>query len=115
MSPFLDDSDDETINNILRCDFSFPSEYFSHISNEAKDLISNLLAVNPVQRLSAAKCLNSAWIQGQQRWQNTLISSTHLSTLIRRRTKKLNSVAPISMSKQARLTRPESVYKNMAA
>ena len=28
LSPFLDDSDEETTNNILRCDFSFPEEHF---------------------------------------------------------------------------------------
>jgi hypothetical protein len=44
LSPFLDDSDDETTSNVLRCDFSFPNEHFSNVSNEAKDLIRSLVS-----------------------------------------------------------------------
>ena len=50
LSPFLDDSDDETTSNILRCDFSFPNEHFSNVSADAKDLIKNLLNVDPACR-----------------------------------------------------------------
>ena len=35
-SPFLDDTEEETTNNILRCDFTYPDEA---VSNYAKDLI----------------------------------------------------------------------------
>merc|ERR1712223_1888042 len=38
LSPFLDDSLDETNANILRGDFSFPEEYFDRVSKDAKDL-----------------------------------------------------------------------------
>ena len=31
LSPFLDDSEEETINNILRCDYSFPEEHFCQV------------------------------------------------------------------------------------
>ena len=50
LSPFLDDSDDETTSNILRCDFSFPNEHFSNVSADAKDLIKCLLNVDPASR-----------------------------------------------------------------
>jgi len=43
VSPFLDDSLDETCSNIVRRDFCFPHEYFSGISGDAKDFISMLL------------------------------------------------------------------------
>ena len=39
LSPFLDDSLDETNANIMRGDFSFPEEYFARVSQDAKDLI----------------------------------------------------------------------------
>ena len=42
-SPFLDDSDEETKTNILRCDYSFPNEYFSNVSSAAKELIQRCL------------------------------------------------------------------------
>ena len=38
LSPFLDDSEEETVNNILRCDFSYPEDQAT-VSNYAKDLI----------------------------------------------------------------------------
>ena len=112
LSPFLDDSDDETTDNILRCDFSFPAEYFSHVSNEAKDLISRLLTVNPAQRATATYCLNAAsWLkQNAAKPYAARISSIHLSTLVRRRLKKLNSVAPLGMTNAKIPTRPESLY-----
>ncbi len=66
LSPFLDDSDDETTSNILRCDFSFPNEHFSNVSSEAKDLIRSLLNVNPASRASAAECLKSIWCQSYE-------------------------------------------------
>ena len=59
LSPFLDDSDDETTNNILRCDFSFPAEYFSTVSTSAKELVGRLLT-NPGRRPSASISLDTS-------------------------------------------------------
>ncbi len=43
VSPFLDESVEETCSNILRQDFCFPEDYFAGISQEAKDFISSML------------------------------------------------------------------------
>jgi hypothetical protein len=43
VSPFLDESDEETCSNILRNDFCFPEEFFAGISSEAKDFIRSML------------------------------------------------------------------------
>ena len=43
VSPFLDESLEETCSNILRKDYCFPDDYFAGISQEAKDFISTLL------------------------------------------------------------------------
>lgn len=43
VSPFLDESQEETCANIIKNDFCFPEEYFSEISNEAIDLIKVML------------------------------------------------------------------------
>lgn len=95
LSPFLDDSLDETNNNIMRADFSFPDEYFSRVSSDAKDLIGRLLRVNPSQRASAEVCLDSSWFKthGQK---TARIPTTHLTTFVRRRKKKLNSITPLT-------------------
>ena len=63
LSPFLDDSLEETTTNILKCDFCFPDEYFENISNEAKDLLSSLLRLRGEDRASAEVSLTSSWFK----------------------------------------------------
>lgn len=43
LSPFLGDNDNETLNNILACQWNFEEEEFTDISEEAKDFIARLL------------------------------------------------------------------------
>lgn len=61
VSPFLDDSIEETTANILKCDFSFPDEYFHDISTDAKLLLSRLLVLPAGSRASMAECQQAAW------------------------------------------------------
>ncbi len=117
LSPFLDDSDEETTNNVLRCDFSFPEEHFATASSTAKDLIGRLLRVAPESRASASAALASPWISAPR--SASMVSSLHLATLVRRRMKKLNAVAPASLASRAaaassRGARPESLYRAAA-
>ena len=63
LSPFLDDSVEETTTNILKCDFCFPDEYFETISNEAKDLLSRLLCLRSEDRANAEVSLASSWFK----------------------------------------------------
>lgn len=44
--------------------YSFPEEYWGSISNEAKDLVSKCLTVNPKQRITPAGILAHPWIKG---------------------------------------------------
>ena len=43
--------------------FKFHDKYWGVISDDAKDLVSRLLIVNPDERISAADALKSRWIQ----------------------------------------------------
>jgi len=43
VSPFLDESEEETCSNILRNDYCFPEEFFAGISAEAKEFIQAIL------------------------------------------------------------------------
>ncbi|XP_056211348.1 MAP kinase-interacting serine/threonine-protein kinase 1 isoform X7 [Falco biarmicus] len=45
--------------------YEFPDKDWSHISSEAKDLISKLLVCDAKERLSAAQVLQHPWVQGQ--------------------------------------------------
>lgn len=46
LCPFLGDDDNETLNNILACQWNFEEQEFVDTSEEAKDFISRLLIVN---------------------------------------------------------------------
>jgi len=63
LSPFLDDSVEETTANILKCDFCFPDEYFEMISSDAKELLGTLLRLRGEDRANAEFCLGSPWLK----------------------------------------------------
>jgi len=54
----------EVRSNILDAKFTFqPKEYWSHVSESAKDFISMLLVVDPQKRPTAEQCQNSEWVR----------------------------------------------------
>ncbi|CAM9328439.1 unnamed protein product, partial [Lampetra planeri] len=62
LSPFLGDDDNETLNNILACQWNFEEEEFSDISDEAKDFITRLLVKSKSWRMSATESLRHPWL-----------------------------------------------------
>uniref|UniRef100_A0A1B0EX37 Uncharacterized protein n=1 Tax=Lutzomyia longipalpis TaxID=7200 RepID=A0A1B0EX37_LUTLO len=62
VSPFLDDSEEETSANILKGDYCFPEDYFRGISAEAIVFVQKLLVLNPEERLTVDQCLAAPWI-----------------------------------------------------
>ncbi|XP_047139831.1 death-associated protein kinase 2 isoform X1 [Hydra vulgaris] len=61
-SPFLGDTNEETLEAIGRVDYEFDDESFGHISNYALEFISNLLIKQPKKRLTAEGCLKHDWL-----------------------------------------------------
>lgn len=86
VSPFLDDSTEETTSNILKCDYCFPEEYFRGISGEAIQLLQSLLVGAPDQRLVAEATLSSPWVS--QNLKVSVISTSRLTNFVERRTPK---------------------------
>uniref|UniRef100_A0A6P4FIV9 Muscle M-line assembly protein unc-89-like isoform X2 n=1 Tax=Drosophila rhopaloa TaxID=1041015 RepID=A0A6P4FIV9_DRORH len=62
LSPFMGDTDVETFSNITRADYDYDDEAFDCVSQEAKDLISQLLVHRKEERLTAQQCLESKWL-----------------------------------------------------
>jgi MAP kinase interacting serine/threonine kinase len=58
-----DDCQANLFNNIQEGRFVFHPEEWSHVSDQAKDLISNLLIKDARMRLSAANVLSHPWLQ----------------------------------------------------
>ncbi|CED83033.1 pkinase-domain-containing protein [Phaffia rhodozyma] len=62
-TPFDRNSQTEEMQAIIRADFSFtPAEYWSGVSDVAKDFIKKCLTVDPAQRLTAEQALEHPWL-----------------------------------------------------
>ncbi|XP_072301119.1 kalirin isoform X3 [Eucyclogobius newberryi] len=99
VSPFLDESPEETCVNICRLDFCFPDEYFRDVSQAAKDFVTSVLQQDPRKRPSATSCLQHPWVgrggvHGGE-YSKTPLDTTRLSTFIDRR-KQLHDVRPVT-------------------
>ncbi|KAM6409068.1 myosin light chain kinase 3 isoform 2-T2 [Rhynochetos jubatus] len=62
LSPFLGETDAETMNYVVNCSWDFDAEAFEQLSEEAKDFISRLLVKEKSCRLSATQCLKHEWL-----------------------------------------------------
>uniref|UniRef100_A0A8C6J2Q7 Uncharacterized protein n=1 Tax=Melopsittacus undulatus TaxID=13146 RepID=A0A8C6J2Q7_MELUD len=62
LSPFLGETDAETMNYVLNCSWDFDAEAFKQLSEEAKDFISRLLVKEKSCRMSATQCLKHEWL-----------------------------------------------------
>ncbi|XP_061776419.1 myosin light chain kinase 2, skeletal/cardiac muscle isoform X2 [Nerophis ophidion] len=62
LCPFLGDDDNETLNNILACQWNLEEQEFVDTSEEAKDFISRLLVVNKSWRMGASEALRHPWL-----------------------------------------------------
>lgn len=63
VSPFLDDSVEETTGHILQGDFFFSDDHFGSVTAEAKELVSSLLQTPPQFRGTASSTLLHPWFQ----------------------------------------------------
>ncbi|CAN9503431.1 unnamed protein product [Ophioblennius macclurei] len=62
LCPFLGDDDNQTLNNILACQWNFEEQEFIETSEQAKDFISRLLQMNRSWRMGACEALNHPWL-----------------------------------------------------
>jgi len=59
--PFYGDNDDELFERICNCNYKFLSPYWDRVSDEAKNLIRQLLEVDVKKRLTAEQALAHPW------------------------------------------------------
>ncbi|CAM1311298.1 CAMK4 (predicted) [Pycnogonum litorale] len=65
--PFYDErGDQEMFKRIVKGDYEFVSPWWDDVSLIAKDLISNMLVVDPKERLTARQALEHPWVTGDQ-------------------------------------------------
>ncbi|XP_075990481.1 trio Rho guanine nucleotide exchange factor isoform X3 [Anticarsia gemmatalis] len=82
LSPFLDESIEETTANIIKCDYCFPPEHWAGVDERAHQLIRGLLEPAPARRLTPRDALNDAWFEEAPA---TQLSATQLKTFLDRR------------------------------
>jgi len=60
--PFYGDDQAQLFKAILDADYAFEKEYWSDISEDAKDFIRNLLVINPNNRMTSEQALKHKWL-----------------------------------------------------
>ena len=92
--PFGGSTDQETLENILKGEYDFDDEIWDNVSEEAKDLIEELLT-SEEERLTPKKALEHNWINKFSRLDSAiLLSSKHTDRLREfQKTKKLKKAA----------------------
>jgi serine/threonine protein kinase len=78
-TPFSEESQEKMFERIKLGDWKFDVEDWSHVSEEAKDLIKHLMDTNVDHRYTAEKALKSKWITGLTDQQ---LSSRNLSSTV---------------------------------
>ena len=61
--PFYDEDNSVLFNAIRKGEYDFPSPYWDDVTNQAKDLVTKLLVVDPTMRLTAQQTLNHPWLK----------------------------------------------------
>ncbi|XP_076299354.1 uncharacterized protein LOC143218190 isoform X2 [Lasioglossum baleicum] len=62
LSPFMGDTDIETMANVTIAKYDFDHDAFANISEDAKDFIRCLLTKDKEKRMSAAQCRGHRWL-----------------------------------------------------
>ncbi|XP_075235091.1 uncharacterized protein LOC142332527 [Lycorma delicatula] len=63
LSPFMGETDVETMANVTIAQYDFDDEAFDDISDDAKNFITKLLMKNKEHRLTATECLSHVWLR----------------------------------------------------
>lgn len=76
LSPFGGLGDDETAENIKRCDVRFPSDAFGGISEDGQDFIKKLLVKAKTSRMNVYEALDHPWLADMEAGSNAQIPSS---------------------------------------
>jgi len=104
--PFMGRTQKELFRSIVLGKYDFPDESWSHVSDEAKDLIKKLLMTDPSERLTSRAAMQSPWM----RQRGNLLARNNLQYTSRRlktfnaRMKLRSSMIAVTAVTRARLS-----------
>lgn len=108
--PFVEESQSELFTRIRSGEWEFDSKDWKHISEEAKEVIRNLLVIDPSRRWSAKKCLSSKWLhKDEEKLSGTDLSSSREQ--MERRKRRLVNVTRTVMWMKAKSKRSEATQE----
>ena len=61
--PFMGRTQKDLFRNIVMGKYEFEEESWAHVSDQAKELVRQLLVTDPNRRLSSREALNSSWMR----------------------------------------------------
>jgi len=77
--PFIESNQRTLFRKIRKGQYEFHEEYWGQVSEDAKDLIRNLLCVNPDERYDSGKALGNKWIGADAKTLASLDLGTNLA------------------------------------
>jgi serine/threonine protein kinase len=77
--PFIESNQRTLFRKIRKGQYEFHEEYWGQVSEDAKDLIRNLLTVNPDERYTSSQALANKWIGADAKTLASLDLGTNLA------------------------------------
>jgi len=109
-APFTHENTAALFSMITRGDYTFPSPYWDGISESAKDLVAQMLTVDPEARPSASQCLTHPWICGGALNTTERLHSSHRAFMLIRKLPIFDRVDPQCLQEvtsRLKVVRPE--------
>lgn len=102
--PFHDENDAALFDKIRKGHFEFDDDVWNNVSDLAKELVRNLLVVDPKQRLSCKQTLAHAWFSADLQRKNLNAAQRRLKKMVKRKFKgAVEAVIAVNRMKHALL------------
>ena len=100
--PFMGRTQKQLFRSIVLGQYEFPEESWSHVSEEAKDLVRKLLVTDPSKRLTSHDAMQSSWMRQRGNLlarNNLLYTSQRLKTFNARQKLRASMLAVTAISR----------------
>lgn len=116
LNPFIAETNQQTIDNIINAEYSFDDEAFKDISTEAMDFVDRLLVKERKARMTATEALEHTWLKQRTEKTSTKVIKTlrhrrYYQTLVKKEWHTVVSVARVAWGGAIRSQKGVTVAK----